>query len=319
MTQGRGWNEENLSENPAVAHLERLGWRYVAADVLDAERESLKQVVVVPRLVAALRRLNPWLSDDNVQKAVRAVTSTPATSLIEANEKLYTTLTYGIALEQDLGDGKRNHPVRFIDFDDASQNDFVVTRQFRVHGTKRNIRTDVMLLVNGIPMAPHRVQEPHARREWKAEALDQFSRYQEMEERYHELGAPKLFETMQVLVATCAQAAVYGTVLTPSPLLRGVEDAVPEDARRLTRELGRKPNAQEILVRGHAPPRDLPRPRAELRRLRARREDGPHRPQAVPVPAVRRGEQSAPASAHGQGAEPSAAASSGTRRARARA
>lgn len=254
MTQGRGWNEENLSENPAVAHLERLGWRYVAADVLDAERESLKQVVVVPRLVAALRRLNPWLSDDNVQKAVRAVTSTPATSLIEANEKLYTTLTYGIALEQDLGDGKRNHPVRFLDFDDASQNDFVVTRQFRVRGTKKNIRTDVMLLVNGIPMGLIECKSPTLGEEWKIEALDQFSRYQEMEEKYHEIGAPKLFETMQVLVGTCAYAAVYGTVLTPHRFFVEWKSPFPKTLESLTRELGRKPNAQEILLEGMFPP-----------------------------------------------------------------
>ena len=34
------------------------------------------------------------------------------------------------------------------------------------------------------------------------EALDQFSRYQEMEEKYHEIGAPKLFETMQVYLGS---------------------------------------------------------------------------------------------------------------------
>jgi hypothetical protein len=49
MSQGRGWNEENFSENPAVSHLERLGWTYVRPELFDAERESLKQVVLVPR------------------------------------------------------------------------------------------------------------------------------------------------------------------------------------------------------------------------------------------------------------------------------
>jgi type I restriction enzyme R subunit len=212
---GKGWNEENLSENPAVAHLQRLGWTYVPVEVLDEERESPKQVVLVPRLSAALRKLNPWMSDDNVHKAVRAVTGILATSLIEANEKLYTTLTYGIALEQDLGDGKKSHPVRFLDFENAKANDFVVTRQFKVHGTKKNIRTDVMLFVNGIPMGIIECKSPTLGEAWKLEAVDQFSRYQEMEDRYRELGTPKLFETVQVLIATCAHAASYGTVLTP--------------------------------------------------------------------------------------------------------
>ena len=34
-------------------------------------------------------------------KAVRAVTQAAAAGLAEANEKLYTSLTYGVALEQD--------------------------------------------------------------------------------------------------------------------------------------------------------------------------------------------------------------------------
>src|SRR5258706_423400 len=101
---GKGWNEANLSENPAIEHLERLGYTYVAAETLEGERGSLKEAVLGKRLASAVKRLNPWVSEDNVQKAVRAVTHVAASSLIEASEKVYTTLTYGIALEQDRGD-----------------------------------------------------------------------------------------------------------------------------------------------------------------------------------------------------------------------
>lgn len=253
---GRGWNEESLSENPAVEHLGRLGWTYVQPEKLDGERESLKQVVLVSRLTGALTGLNPWLSDDNLHRAVRAVTGVQATSLIEASEKLYTTLTYGIALEQDLGDGsgKKNHPVRFFDFDEPQRNEFVFTRQFKVHGTKKNIRTDVMLFVNGIPVGIIECKSPTLGDGWKYEALDQFSRYQEMEDRYRELGTPKLFETIQVLVATCGQDAVYGTVLTPHRFFVQWKTPYPRHDADLEREVGRKLNAQEILFEGMLAP-----------------------------------------------------------------
>ena len=253
---GRGWNEENLSENPAVEHLGRLGWAYVRPEDLDVERESLKQVVLVKRLSRALKTLNPWLSDDNLHRAVRAVTGVQSTSLIEASEKLHTTLTYGIALEQDLGDGsgKKNHPVRFFDFDDPTHNEFVVTRQFKVHGTKKNIRTDVMLFVNGIALGIIECKSPTLGDAWKHEALDQFSRYQEMEDRYRELGTPKLFETIQVLIATCGQAAVFGTVLTPHRFFVEWKTPYPRREADLERDLGRKPNAQEILFEGMLTP-----------------------------------------------------------------
>ncbi len=63
---GKGWNEENLSESPAVKQLQRLGYTYVASETLELERESLKDVISTARLATALKRINPWISDDNV-------------------------------------------------------------------------------------------------------------------------------------------------------------------------------------------------------------------------------------------------------------
>lgn len=105
-TPGRDWTEENLVEIPAVERLQSLRWTYHPPELLDFERSSYHEVVLVHRLSAALRKLNPWLSDENIQKAAWAVTHVQATSLIEANEILHTILTYGITLEQNQGDGR---------------------------------------------------------------------------------------------------------------------------------------------------------------------------------------------------------------------
>ncbi len=254
---GHGWNEASLSQDPAVDHLRRLGWAYVAPEQLDAERESQKEVVLARRLAAALKRLNPWLSDDNVHKAVRAVTSVPAASLIEASEKLYVDLTYGISLEQDRGDGKKGQSVRFFDFDDPKKNEFVVTREFTVQGAKKNIRPDLVLFVNGIPLVVVECKSPTLGEGWKAEAIDQFSRYQELEGRYRELGAPRLFEAVQLLVATCGHAACYGTVTTPHRFYAEWKTTWPTSEADLEKRNGRAPSAQEILFEGMLAPANL--------------------------------------------------------------
>lgn len=226
---GKGWNEESLSENPAVEHLQRLGWTYVGPEALDSERETLKQVVLTNRLAASLQKLNPWLSDENVQRAVRAVTTVASTSLIEASEKLHTTLTYGISLEQDLDDGggKKSHPVRFFDFDDTARNQFVATRQFKVHGPKKNIRTDVMLFVNGIPLGIIECKSPTLRDAWKAEAIDQFSRYQEAEERYRELDAEAVRDDPGIGRDLRTGCRVRDRA-DAAPILCRMEDALPD-------------------------------------------------------------------------------------------
>jgi len=51
---GRDWNEANLAEDPAVELLQRLGYDYVAPEVLEAERESPKEVILTERLGAHL-------------------------------------------------------------------------------------------------------------------------------------------------------------------------------------------------------------------------------------------------------------------------
>jgi type I restriction enzyme, R subunit len=254
---GRGWNEENLSENPAVMHLCRLGYTYVPSEVLDAERDSFKEVVLTKRLAAALKGLNPWLSEDNLHKAVRAITNVSAASLLEASEKLYTTLTYGISLEQELGEGKKGQSVRFFDFDDPTKNEFIVARQFKVQGIKKNIKPDVVVFVNGIPLAVIECKSPTLGEGWKAEAIDQFSRYQELETRYRELGAPNLFGPVQLLVATCGPAACYGTVTTPHRFYAEWKTLWPSNDAEFTTAYGHAPSAQEMLIEGIFAPANL--------------------------------------------------------------
>ena len=137
-----GWDELHLAENPAVELLQSLGYTYVPPEDLERERASSKETILTGRLAAALKRLNPWLSEANVTKAVKAVTQVAAASLAEANEALYTSLTYGIALEQDRGDGRKSHTVRFLDFDRPDRNEWIVTRQYRVLGSKKHVIPD---------------------------------------------------------------------------------------------------------------------------------------------------------------------------------
>jgi hypothetical protein len=276
---GKVWNEESLPEHPAIGQLVALGYSFIAAETLEAERESLKEVVLTKRLAKALKRLNPWLSDDNVHKAVRAVTAVQATSLIEASQEAYATLTLGKSFDQDRGDGKKSYDVRYVDFDTPANNELVVTLRYKVKGATKHIIPDVVLLVNGIPVAIVECKSPTLGEGWKAEALDQFSRYQELEARYRELGAPKLFETMQVLIATCGQAAVYGTVTTPHRFYAEWKRPYPKTLDQLESELGRKPLAQDVLFDGMLRPRGVAGPRAELHRFRAgrgHRSDDPH-------------------------------------------
>ena len=252
-----GWDELHLSENPAVELLESLGYTYVPPEDLDRERPSLKEAILTNPLAAALKRLNPWLSDENIAKAVKAVTQIPAASLAEANEKLYTSLTYGIALEQDRGDGRKSHTVRFFDFDDPDNNEYLVGRQYRVQGSKKRIIPDVVAFVNGLPLAVVECKSPTIGDTWKSEAVRQLHRYQELGTRWKNQGAPKPFEAAQILVGACGERAVYGTVGTPERFFLEWKEPYPLTLEQLQEQIGRPPTPQDVLLCGLLERRNL--------------------------------------------------------------
>ena len=253
----KGWDELHLAENPAVELLQSLGYTYLTPDELELERGSTKVTILTDRLTASLKRLKPWLSDENVTKAVKAVTQVSAASLAEANEAVYTSLTYGISLEQDRGDGRKNHTVRFIDFDTLSHNEWVVTRQYQVFGSKKHVLPDVVAFVNGLPLVVVECKSPTIGDKWKAEAVKQLPRYQEADTRWKDQGAPKLFEAAQILVGCCGERAVYGTVGTPERFFLEWKEPYPLTVEQLGEELSRTPTPQDILLYGLLEHRNL--------------------------------------------------------------
>ena len=257
MPNPSAWSEQRLSEDPAVELLQSLGYTYIPPETLEGERASLKEAVLASRLAAALKRLNPWLSEANVAQAMRRVAQVPAASLAEANQAIHTSLTYGVALEQDRGGGRKSHSVRFLDFDEPDRNEWIVTRQYRVLGAKKHIIPDILVFVNGLPLAVIECKSPTIGDGWKAEAVKQLRRYQEADDRWKGQGAPKLFETAQILVGACGERAVYGTVGTPERFFLEWKAPYPLSAEELAQKLGGEPTAQDILLYGLLEPRNL--------------------------------------------------------------
>jgi type I restriction enzyme R subunit len=255
---GAAWNEAGQSEDPAIALLVKLGFTYASPEILESERESLRDVVLERRLRAALIDLNPWLSDDNLHKAVRTITNVQTSTLMEANEKVYGALFAGISLDQDLGAGKKGQQVRFFDFENPNKNEYLLTRQYRVKGSKKHVIVDVACFVNGIPLALIECKNPTLGDAWKAEALDQLDRYQELSGKFKELGAPRLFHSVQVLIATCGQDAVYGTVSTPGRFFLRWKKPYPFTDAQVGKVSGKvAPNAQDITLVGLCSPENL--------------------------------------------------------------
>ena len=203
-------NEETLVELPALEYMEKnLGYELAHGKELTpetGERESLNEAILSKRLEKALKRLNPWMDDGNINKCIRFLSRPEGigTSLLEINERIYEALVdLKFTVEQDLdGSGiRRHHTVHFFDYENVSSNKFLAVRQLELKTLSgKSIFPDIIIYVNGIPVSVIECKSPFLEKQknqntGKKEGFEQLRRY--MNEREGSLGEgnPRLFYT----------------------------------------------------------------------------------------------------------------------------
>jgi type I restriction enzyme R subunit len=163
------FTEDQLCEQPALQVLASLGWATLSgADEVFGEggtlgRDTPGEAVLVPRLQAALRRLNPDLSADAIQAALaQLIRDRSAMSIAAANREVYDLLKDGVMVsvtDPDRG-GQREERVRVIDWTVAAGNEFLAVSQLSVTGLLYTRRPDVVGFVNGLPWVVIEFKKP---------------------------------------------------------------------------------------------------------------------------------------------------------------
>ena len=238
-------------EDPAVEVLTQyLGWKEIDSKESEELRPSKKEVVLVPILYDTIKRLNPWISDENANRVIRSITHVQATSVIEANEKIQAMLEKGTTVTQDIGDGLglKSRDVHLIDYENIKNNDFHVVRQFRVEHFNEN-KPDIVLFINGLPIVVIECKSPKLRNPMQ-KGFEQLTRYQEAQDRFRNVGCPKLFHTAQIIVSTYKDRTKYGTNYTPERHWSEWKEPYPLTLDDMAKELGRAPTSQDIFLFG---------------------------------------------------------------------
>ncbi len=208
-------DEYNKVELPAITKLQELGWTYIHGDELspdhpNKERNSYKDVVLEKRLRSAIKRINSWISDENLNKVTNELIRIQTTTLQEANQSIHETLIHHLSVTQDLGKGNKGQTVKIIDFDNIDNNEFIATNQFKVSGSQ-NIIPDIILFVNGLPLTVIECKSPFITNPMEA-GINQLLRYANRRHPEEHEGAEKLFWYNQMMVSTHRDRARIGTI-----------------------------------------------------------------------------------------------------------
>jgi type I restriction enzyme R subunit len=201
---------ESIVEQAALAWFEALGYAVVAGPSIGPgepaeERRSYAEVMLEGRLRDVLARLNPSVSREGLDDAFRKLTRISSPDPVSANRELHHYLVDGVSVEYLRADDTIGYdPVRVVDFDVPENNDWLVVNQLTVIEGGHNRRLDVVVFLNGLPIAVIELKNA------ASENATIWSAFQQLQTYKQEL--PSLFVYSELLVISDGLEARIGTL-----------------------------------------------------------------------------------------------------------
>ncbi len=201
---------ESVVEEAALEWFAALGYAIAGGPTIapgepGEERRTYADVVLEGRLRDALARLNPAVSREGLDEAFRKLTRISSPQPVDANHELHHYLVNGVSVEYLRADGTIGYdPVRVIDFDATENNDWLVVNQLTVTEGGHNRRPDVVVFLNGLPIAVLELKNA------ASENATIWNAFQQLQTYKQEL--PSLFVFNELLVVSDGLEARTGTL-----------------------------------------------------------------------------------------------------------
>lgn len=211
------YSEANISKKPALELLQAMGYTYLSPEECRQQRGSGYRVLLRDVLRGQLRKLNRYtyggveneFSAVNIEHAMDDLEIPLTDGLVRTSEKIYDALMLGKSYPETVGEGRLlNFNLKYIDWEDPTQNLYHVTEEFAVESAdgQHDARPDIVLFVNGIPFAVIECKAPDIPVE---QAIEQTCRNQQS----HYI--PQLYAFAQIVMATNKNEVRYATTGTP--------------------------------------------------------------------------------------------------------
>lgn len=199
---------ENEIEDIALGYLQNLGYKYVLGTEIgpdgDHPERAYNEVVLTTRLRDAIDKINPSLSQDAKENALKKVLRTESHNDLINNETFHKFLTDGVDLEIRTADGIRGEQVYLIDFNNPENNEFLAINQFTIIEGNQNKRPDIILFINGLPLVVIELKNAVDENATIKSAYNQLQTYKQ--------AIPSLFTYNELMIISDGWDARSGTI-----------------------------------------------------------------------------------------------------------
>lgn len=228
---GVNLNQGQVAETPLQPY--GAEWQFQSPEKLG---RGVNEVMVESQVKDALLRLNPEIqarpefADEVIYKLRAILISVNQIGLVKANEEFFLWLTGEKTMP--FGENNRHVPVRLIDFDDLTNNQYIITNQFRIHHRETKV-PDIVMMINGIPVVVGEAKTPiRSSISWLDGAHEVHNIY--------ENAVPQLFVPNILSFATEGKELFYGAIRCPLEFWAPwrLEETAEDDAIAKTFGLG---------------------------------------------------------------------------------
>ncbi|WP_396197128.1 type I restriction endonuclease subunit R [Flavobacterium sp.] len=188
-----------------------LGYSYVnGADISPegtAQEREYNEVVLKNRLLTAISKLNPNVPFEAQEEAVKKVLRTDSPNLFQNNYQVHKYLTDGVDVEYRKGNRIVGDKVWLIDYENPTNNEFLVVNQFTIIENNVNKRPDLILFVNGLPLVVIELKNAVDENATIHSAFNQLQTYKQT--------ISSLFLYNALLIISDGWDALYGSLTSP--------------------------------------------------------------------------------------------------------
>jgi type I restriction enzyme R subunit len=199
---------ESEIEEIALGYLQKLGYTHLLGTVISPDGEhperQYNEVVLVTRLRDAIDKLNPGITQDAKEDALKKVLRTDSPNALINNETFHKYLTEGVDVEVRTADGIRGEKVYIADFNQVENNEFLAVNQFTIIEGNQNKRPDIILFINGLPLVVIELKNAVDENATIKTAFSQLQTYKQ--------AIPSLFTFNELMIVSDGWDALCGTV-----------------------------------------------------------------------------------------------------------
>ncbi|WP_167616976.1 type I restriction endonuclease subunit R [Maribellus sediminis] len=156
---------EDQLEQLALSWFQETGYTYqhgleIAPESVTPYRNDFREVLLEKECFEALCNINPAIPKEKVEEVVHNLRNTEGINTIYKNKAFHKLLIDGVDVEIKDKDEEESDKVFLIDFNNVSANRFLVVNQYSIAGPKHTRRPDIVVFINGLPLAVIELKNP---------------------------------------------------------------------------------------------------------------------------------------------------------------